>query len=200
MEIVIMERSLLQRNGIVTRKLFLLFVLVGILYSCNKAFSPDIQKDVLLPMRDGVQLAANITIPNTDGVFPVILVRTPYDKNNEEDDHGIFWAKNGFVYVIQDCRGTGNSEGEWYPGLYEKKDGIDTRSWILQQPWCDGNIGTTGGSYLGYTQFVSSTESNESLKAMFPIIPLMDWYKGVTYIHGTLSIGTGRTRADGPPR
>ncbi len=141
-------------------------------------------------MSDGVKLAANITLPNTENVFPVILVRTPYDKNNEEDDSGVFWADNGFAYVIQDCRGTGDSEGEWYPALNEKSDGIDTRSWILEQPWSDGNIGTTGGSYLGFTQFISSTDSNESLKAMFPVIALMDLYDSGVYINGALSIGT----------
>jgi len=172
------------------KKLVKPFVLLWIILSISVSCSSNFKKDVKIPMSDGVNLAANISLPDNSKKNPVILVRTPYGKDNGEDGWGAYWAKNGFAFVIQDCRGTGNSEGEWYPALNEKKDGIDTRSWILQQPWCDGNIGTTGGSYLGYTQFISSTESNESLKAMFPIIPLMDWYKGAIYIDGTLSIGT----------
>jgi putative CocE/NonD family hydrolase len=169
---------------------FLIFIIIALLNSgCNNK-SYQIKKDVLVPMSDDIRLATDITLPNESSTFPVILIRTPYNKNNEEDDDGKYWAEKGYAFVIQDCRGTGKSEGEWYPCINEKSDGIDTRKWILQQPWCDGNIGTTGGSYLGYTQFVSSTESIESLKAMFPIIPLIDWYNNVTYINGALSVGT----------
>jgi putative CocE/NonD family hydrolase len=174
----------------VMNKLYLLFLSIAIIFSSTPAHSQEIWKEVMIPMSDGVNLAANITLPDTKEKYPVILVRTPYNKENGEDDTGVYWAENGFVFMIQDCRGTGKSEGEWYPAIYEKNDGIDTRSWILEQPWCNGNIGTTGGSYLGFTQFVSSTESNNSLKAMFPIIPLMDWYEGATYINGALNLGT----------
>lgn len=174
----------------VMNKLYLLFLSIAIIFSSTPAHSQEIWKEVMIPMRDGVNLAANITLPDSKEKYPVILVRTPYGKDNEEDDAGMFWADNGFVFVIQDCRGTGNSEGEWYPGIHEKLDGIDTRNWILDQSWYDGKIGTTGGSYLGFTQFVSSTEFDNSLKAMFPIIPLMDWYEGSTYIDGALSLGT----------
>jgi len=180
----------MKKNGITVRKVFQLIVLTGTLCSWGKTASIHIQRDVMIPMRDGVKLAANITLPNKRGNFPVILVRTPYGKDSDEDDWGTYWAENGFGFVIMDCRGTGNSEGEWYPGINEKTDGIYTRSWILRQKWCNGNIGTTGGSYLGFTQFVSSTESTESLKAMFPIIPLIDWFNGGTYINGALSLGT----------
>ena len=173
----------------VNRQHVLLLVLLFVILFHGLVFSLDFQKDVQIPMPDGVKLSTNIFLPDINGKYPVILVRTPYGKGGESD-WGKEWAENGFVFVIQDCRGTGKSEGEWYPGIHEKKDGIDIRKWILKQTWCDGNIGTTGGSYLGFTQFASSTESTQGLKAMYPVVPLLDWYDGVTYISGTLSIGT----------
>jgi putative CocE/NonD family hydrolase len=151
--------------------------------------SQQMQRDVMIPMRDGIQLATDIAIPDSPGKYPVILVRTPYGKSSDEDDAGSYWAEKGFAFVIQDCRATGNSQGKWYPAVHEKDDGIDTRNWILGQSWCNGKIGTTGGSYLGYTQFASYLESNQSLKVMFAMVPAMEWYK-TSYISGTLSIGT----------
>ncbi len=168
----------------------ILMVLLS-LCACCIAPSVRIEKDVMIPMRDGVELAANISRPDSQSSFPVIIVRTPYDKDNEEDgDWGEYWAEQGYVFVLQDCRGTGNSTGEWYPAIHERADGVDTREWVLKQPWCNGSIGTTGGSYLGFTQFAASLDSTTAIKAMFPEIALMDWYDGVTYIDGALSIGT----------
>ncbi len=164
-------------------------ILVLILIISSGLRSQKILKDVLIPMRDGIKLATDISLPEGDGKYPVIIVRTPYGKDIEEDDDHAYWTDNGYAFVIQDCRATGKSQGAWYPGIHEKDDGIDTRIWILKQSWCNGNIGTSGGSYLGYTQFASYRESNQSLKAMFALVPAMDWYR-TAYISGTLSIGT----------
>jgi putative CocE/NonD family hydrolase len=142
----------------------------------------------MIPMSDGTNLAANISKPRTEGKFPVILIRTPYGKDNREDDHGAYWAEKGYVFIIQDCRGTNKSEGEWNPGFNEYQDGFDTRKWIVIQEWSNGKIGTSGGSYLGYTQFVSATKPDTSLKALYAIIPLMDWYD-FTYFGGAYSLG-----------
>ena len=120
----------------------------------NPKYDVEIQKNDMIPMIDGINLAANIAKPKAEGRFPVILIRTPYGKDNGEDDHGIYWAEKGYVFVIQDCRGTNNSNGVWNPGFNEYQDGIDTRKWIVEQEWSNGKIGTSGGSYLGYTQFV----------------------------------------------
>jgi uncharacterized protein len=167
---------------------WILFVAILSEFIAN-VLAQQVQRDVMIPMSDGVLLATDITLPDLEGKYPVILVRTPYGKNSEEDDAGEYWTEKGYVFVIQDCRATGNSQGNWYPGIHEKNDGIDTRNWVLQQSWCNGNIGTSGGSYLGYTQFASYGESNQSLKAMFAFVPALDWYR-TSYISGTLSIAT----------
>jgi putative CocE/NonD family hydrolase len=147
-------------------------------------------------MRDGVELSANIVLPEAEGSFPVIIVRTPYGKGNPDDEgEGDHWASRGYGHVFQDCRGTGQSGGRWEPGIYEAGDGLDSYSWVLQQPWCDGKIGTSGGSYLGYTQVISASQAGDYLKAMFTIVPAIDWYKGIAYVGGAfrlqMSMGWG---------
>jgi len=89
----------LKRNSIIIRKLIFLFVVLILLCISQLTFSQEIRKDVMIPMSDDVKLAANITLPETKGHFPVILVRTPYGKDNEEEDEGGYWAANGFGFV-----------------------------------------------------------------------------------------------------
>ncbi|MHC5061477.1 MAG: CocE/NonD family hydrolase [Planctomycetota bacterium] len=146
-------------------------------------------KNVRIPMRDGTELSANISRPKAEGKFPAILVRTPYGKDNDEDDDGADQAERGYAFVIQDCRGTGQSAGVWEPGVNERADGLDTHKWILAQDWCDGSIATTGGSYLGYTQWIVAPETGDWHKAMFTLVPLMDWHE-IAYMGGAFGLGT----------
>ncbi|HIJ71875.1 MAG TPA: CocE/NonD family hydrolase [Planctomycetes bacterium] len=146
-------------------------------------------ENVRVPMADGVELSANISRPKAEGEFPVVLVRTPYGKGNGEDDDGGYFAKSGCAYVIQDCRGTGQSAGAWEPGLNEKADGLDTHKWILAQDWCDGKIATAGGSYLGFTQWIVAPDTDDRHKAMFTLVPLMNWHQ-IAYIGGAFGLGT----------
>ncbi len=165
----------------------LAFCLVTLLVSCASA---KVQKDVMVSMHDGIKLSTHILLPKAQGKFPVILIRTPYSEGPEVKEWGEQYANYGYALVIQEVRGTGRSQGNWNPGVYEKSDGITTRKWILDQPWCDGNIGTTGGSYRGFTQMASSVESTEGLKAMIPSVALMDVYEGGAYINGALRLGS----------
>jgi uncharacterized protein len=115
--------------------------------------SVRVLNDVPVSMRDGVRLSADIYLPSDGpGPWPVLLARTPYD-NNLLMDLGFFWAQNGYVYVSQDVRGRYDSEGMFVPWDHETDDGYDTLDWIGSQPWCDQNIGMTGGSYLGQVQW-----------------------------------------------
>ena len=151
------------------------------------------QKNVMIPMRDGIRLAANIFTPKGDGEkYPVILVRSPYGKSDEKHGGGIKYASNGYVYVIQDCRGKGDSEGVWEPFRYDQEDGFDTQEWIGQQPWCNGKIGTSGGSYVGWTQWASAPNSSKYLKAMAPKVPFTNAYN-IMYTGGAyqLSLSNG---------
>ncbi len=152
------------------------------------ALEVEVRAEVQIPMRDGVKLAANLFLPKVEGAFPVILVRSPYGKGGEKHGEGHYYAARGYAYLSQDCRGRGTSEGEWVPFRNETPDGRDTHRWILDQPWCDGKIGTAGGSYVGFTQWMSAPGAGDYLKAMFPVVPLVDPHGDIAYVSGAFQI------------
>ena len=134
------------------------------------------QKSVMVAMRDEVSLATDIYLPAlngkpVEGRFPAILERTPYDNGTPAlTGTARYFAKRGYAVVLQDVRGRGESEGHW-KGLVlatnESDDGYDTCAWIVQQPWCDGQIGTIGLSYTGSTQQALAITNPPGLKAQF---------------------------------
>jgi putative CocE/NonD family hydrolase len=89
--------------------------------------------------------------------------------------------------VFQDCRGRGKSEGVWDPFRYDVQDGFDTQEWVGQQPWCNGEIGTAGGSYVGWTQWAAAANASRYLKAMAPLVPFSDAYD-VAYVGGAFQL------------
>ncbi|MDP6555308.1 MAG: CocE/NonD family hydrolase [Pirellulaceae bacterium] len=139
------------------------------------------ESNVMIPMSDGTKLAANIFKPKSDGPFPTILSRTPYGKGGEKHGQGRFYASQGYVMVIQDCRGRGESKGLWDPFRFDADDGFDTQQWVGKQPWCNGKIGTAGGSYVGWTQWASAPKGSKYLKAMVPIVPFCNAYDNAYY-------------------
>ncbi len=122
-------------------------------------------KTYMVPMRDGVRLAADVYLPRKEGRVPTVLVRTPYGKSGGKESYYRF-VQRGYALVIQDVRGREDSEGEWLPMYYEVEDGDDTLNWIAGEPWSDGNVSMTGGSYLGYVQWAAAASGNPHLKAM----------------------------------
>lgn len=168
--------------------LSILFLMPHAICTAEKTYDVDVHTDVKIPMRDGIELSTNIFLPKADGKFPVILLRSPYGKGNEKNGDGLYYAGRGYVFVSQDCRGKGGSQGEWEPFANEGNDGRDTQKWILDQPWCNGSIGTSGGSYVGFTQWISAPNAGEHLKAMFPLVPLVDTYGDGVYIDGALNL------------
>ena len=149
-----------------------------------------IKLDVKVPMRDGVRLSTDIYLPNSDGPFPALLLRTIYDN---QMDPRLTWVprfvERGYVAVLQDCRGRFDSDGEWEPYLHEAADGYDTQEWIGAQPWCDGNIGTFGSSYVGFTQTLTAPLRSSYLKALVPSASQQDNY-GHWYVDGALQLHT----------
>ena len=116
-----------------------------------------VQRDVLIPMRDGVSLAANLYLPkNVGGRFPVVVIRTPYDKDRSTGSTGPaeFFAGQGYAVVSQDVRGKGGSEGDYQVQSHDRDDGYDTIDWAASQPWSTGKVGTFGCSYLGEVQIL----------------------------------------------
>lgn len=108
----------------------------------------------MIPMRDGVKLATDLYIPPSVPA-PAVVMRTPYNRSSDESVKVfLFFARRGYVVVSQDCRGTGDSEPDyWNYYLNEPEDGYDTIEWISKQGWFDGFIGSAGGSYVGQTQW-----------------------------------------------
>jgi uncharacterized protein len=125
--------------------------------------------DILTPMNDRVQLAMDLIRPDVEGKFPVILIRTPYNKVASRTDPFVEkLARRGYIVAIQDCRGRFNSDGAFDPYRQEHSDGFDTIEWLNRQTWCDGNIGMIGGSYIGQTQWFAASKAPKALKAIVP--------------------------------
>lgn len=132
---------------------------VGLEVDTSKpAYGVAIVRDVMVPMRDGVNLATDLYFPTKDGhllpgLWPTVLERRSYDKTrffaNAPD--GNDYAQNGYVMVVQDVRGRDNSEGVFAAYPQEGPDGLDTFTWITEQPWYNGQIVVTGSSYLAST-------------------------------------------------
>ena len=144
--------------------------LLFLFLSPNPFYSQDIDIRLYqkIPMRDGVNLSANIYFPGNDqDSYPVILIYTPY-VNDEAVERGMFFANEGFVFITLDLRGRGNSEGEYKPFEKDGIDGYDAINWISQQDWCNGNIGMMGGSYRGMVQWMTLKNKPEALKTIVP--------------------------------
>ena len=92
-----------------------------------------VERNVPAKMRDGVVLHADIYRPKTEGRFPVLLQRTPYNKDGEVE-FGLKAAARGYVTIIQDVRGRFSSDGEWYAFKHESDDGYDTVEWAADLP------------------------------------------------------------------
>jgi hypothetical protein len=133
-----------------------------------------VHKNVMVPMRDGVHLAADVYRPARGleplpGRHPALLERTPYSKDAGEraDLNGLWYAQRGYVVVIQDVRGRYRSEGAFTFLRNEPEDGYDTVEWIAAQPWSDGRVGTFGTSYMGWTQSALAALAPPHLGAMW---------------------------------
>ena len=128
-------------------------------------------KNVPIEMRDGTVLRADVFRPDDDGKYPAIVVRTPYEKGRSATSDffsPIEGALAGYAVVIQDLRGRFASEGKWVSGAPEGLDGYDTIEAVAERPWCDGNVGMAGASYLGRNQWNAAMEAPPHLKAIAP--------------------------------
>src|SRR5438270_7172311 len=121
----------------------------------SEKYEVTVQRNVEAKMRDGVTLRADIYRPKADGKFPVLLVRTPYDKQGIMN-FGLKAAARGYVVIAQDVRGRFTSEGDWYPFKSESQDGYDTVAWAAGLLDSSGKAGMCGGSYVGATQYLAA--------------------------------------------
>lgn len=153
-----------------------------------------VQKNVFVPMRDGVRLAADLYRPAAAAPCPTLIARTPYGKDHLTTllmlmPDPLHLAQAGYAVVVQDCRGCYSSEGQITPFVHEAADGVDTIAWATAQPWCDGTTGMLGGSYLGAVQWQAAAETPPALHAIAPYITSADYYAPWTYQGGAFQLG-----------
>ncbi len=132
--------------------------------------------DVKVSMRDGVRLSTNIYRPKGSGRYPVLLTRSPYGNGSKGSRFVHSFVKRGYIVVAQDTRGRYESEGIFDALQSEALDGYDTQQWVGEQPWCNGRIGTYGGSYVGYTQWIPAPLQNPYLVTMIPVVTFSDFH------------------------
>ena len=146
-------------------------------------------KDVLIPMRDGVRLAANLILPVDAGPVPAVVLYFPYLKDLSGRREVLDWqrhfARRGYACLTVDIRGTGASEGVMAPcnSASEKIDAYDMLEWIAGRPWCDGITGMWGISYSGSTSLAAASMRPPSLKAIIPLHGTANEYHGFLRPH-----------------
>jgi len=149
-----------------------------------------VDKNVPMRTRDGVTLMSDVYRPASSGKFPVLVVRTPYDKSAEmaltEKD---YFPPRGYVVVVQDTRGRHASAGEFNPFVDEARDGYDAIEWAAALPSSNGVVGTVGQSYLGLVQYFAATQRPPHLKAMSPVSGPVTYFENFAYRHGAFELG-----------
>lgn len=133
----------------------------------------EVRRDVKVAMRDGVRLAADIyrpSGPSRGGMesSATLLLRTPYSRLRIGPDYAEWFARHGYSVVVQDVRGTFDSEGTFDFLVNEAEDGADTLEWIDAQSWSNGRVGTWGNSYSSFTQLAAATQGPSNLRSMIP--------------------------------
>ncbi len=146
-------------------------------------FEVTVDSNVGVPMRDGLELATDIYRPAAEGRFPVILVRTPYKKEMSELQ-ARYYARRGYVFAVQDCRGRFSSPGTWEPFIHEAADGHDTIEWLAGQPWSTGKVGMIGASYLGWVQWWAASQNPPHLTTIIPNVAPPDPFYNIPYEYG----------------
>ncbi len=152
--------------------------LISWLLRLPPAETPDliITRDIPIPMPDGTVLLADHYAPRSGPKRPTILVRTPYGRR------GFFgavfarpYAERGYQVLIQSCRGTAGSGGQFVYARHEHDDGLATIAWIKQQEWFSGDLAMIGESYLGFVQWAVAADAGPELKALVPQITTADF-------------------------
>jgi putative CocE/NonD family hydrolase len=144
----------------------------------------QIERNVGVPMRDGVKLLTDLYRPKADGKFPVILIRTPYKKDMTEPQAN-YYARRGYVVAVQNCRGRFGSPGTWEPFVHEAKDGHDAVEWLAAQPQSSGKVGMIGGSYVGWVQWWAASQRPPHLVTIIPNVSPPDPFYNIPYEYGT---------------
>jgi uncharacterized protein len=141
-----------------------------------------LHQDVFIPMSDGVLISANVFVPTKGCPCPTILNQDPYRKTTTPNG----FVQHGYAEVITDVRGTGSSQGYWEVfSRREQRDGKEVLDWITKQKWSNGKVGLWGPSYMAINQLLTMEQPGVgAVKAIFPIVPMSDSYRDVTWAAG----------------
>ncbi|MFJ9900010.1 CocE/NonD family hydrolase [Streptomyces sp. NPDC091280] len=153
-------------------------------------------REHMVAMRDGVELATDVHLPEHSTAHSAILVRTCYDKSSRYTALSFeaeYYRARGFAFVTQDVRGKFRSGGETVPYAHDVADGYDTVDWIVRQPWSNGRVGVTGQSYYGFTTWAAVASGHPAIKAAVPMVTGIDmgaghvgsqWGQQIPYLAG----------------
>lgn len=172
------------------------------------------ERNVPAAMDDGIELMTNVFRPDDEARHPVIVTLSPFGKDKMPGDElfhimpdsgliltseytafespdPVFWVPNGYVVVSADCRATNASGGDTFEHSSKRmaRDFHDLVEWAADQAWCDGNVGSTGVSYLGLTQWLGAAENPPHLKAIIPWEGFNDYYREHIFHGGMADTG-----------
>ena len=176
-----MEKIVISSTAAFFATTFLVFVSTAA--GATDSYAVTYERDTVVVMRDGIKLYADVFRPHAAGKFPVLLQRTPYDKNYGTE-FGLKAAARGYVVIIEDVRGRYASEGEWYPFKNEMNDGYDTVEWAAALPYSTGQVGMFSGSYDGATQMLAAIGHPPHLAGIFPYVTGSNYHENWTYQGG----------------
>ena len=124
--------------------------------------------DTLLVGGGGFRLSTQLYVPEGEGPWPTVVMRSPYLPASAKDVllQAREYAKRGVAYVVQRCRGTGGSEGTYEPNIYEREDGLALLRWLQNEKWCK-NIVLTGASYMALTCWIVADSLPDKVKGIY---------------------------------
>jgi len=148
------------------------------------------RSNLRIPMRDGVELSAEVHLPEAGVSFPTILLRTPYSNGPDKfEQYGLArYLESGYAVVFQHTRGQGKSQGSFEFFFRDADDGYDTVEWIATQPWSNEKVGMDGGSYLGTVQWLAARARPPHLTCIAPTAPAGRFFHEVPYVGGALNL------------
>ena len=152
-----------------------------------------LERRVPCRLSDGVTLYSDHYYPPGGGAQPTLLMRQPYGRDIASTvayAHPTWFARHGYNVVIQDVRGRGDSEGDFYPFRHEAHDGAETIAWLRTRPESNGKLGMYGFSYQGMTQLLAAAEQPEGLVCIAPAMTACDLYSGWFYQGGALRLSS----------
>jgi len=159
-----------------------------------------------IPMRDGVRLAVDVFTPDATRPLPLVLEITPYNRGPQGlnfRNEVAYWMQHGYAFAIADCRGKGDSEGEFAFMANEGRDSHDAVEWLAVQPFCDGNVAMRGASYTGTNPWYAAREKPPHLKAISPSASAAGGNQDITWRGGIFSfehsLHWGSRTREGPP-